>query len=147
MSRCVECGASYSADSDSCTLRFEQLLALDHSRREPWGSRHGQAFAAFALQHPLRYSASLDRAWQALARIYLLGEAPAHVFASLRVDGRATTGSSIVPPRPTTAVRAPTVTIADLGDFAADEYAAALDAWCRATLHAWGADVPPLGAT
>lgn len=127
--------------------RFEQLLALDHSRREPWGSRHGQAFAAFALQHPLRYAASLDRAWQALARIYLLGETPAHVFASLREGDGAMTGSSIVPPRPTTPVRTPAVTIGDLGDFAAEEYPTALDAWCRATLHAWGVDVPALGTT
>src|ERR1051326_7998235 len=52
MVRCVECGAEYESDEDSCVARFDRLLALDHSRQEPWGSRHGQAFAAFALQHP-----------------------------------------------------------------------------------------------
>jgi hypothetical protein len=49
-SLCPECGATYSEEGDSCAARFDQLLALDHSRREPWGSRHGQAYAAFALQ-------------------------------------------------------------------------------------------------
>ena len=147
MSRCAECGASYPDQVDSCTVRFDRLLALDHSRREPWGSRHGQAFAVFALQHPLRFPASLDRAWQALARIYLLGESPAHVFASLREEGRATNRSSGVPPRPAAPVREPAVTIADLGDFAADDYPAALDAWCRATLQSWGADLPAPGTT
>jgi hypothetical protein len=68
-SQCPECGAMYSEERDSCAARFEELLALDHSRREPWGSRHGQAFAAFALQHPVTRAASLDRAWAALWRI------------------------------------------------------------------------------
>jgi catechol 2,3-dioxygenase-like lactoylglutathione lyase family enzyme len=45
------------------------LLALDHSRQEPWGSRHGVAFAAFALQHPARYATSLDPAWATLHRM------------------------------------------------------------------------------
>ena len=54
---CNECGARYGNSTDSCVVRFDQLLALDHSRREPWGSRHGLAFAVFALQHPQRYPA------------------------------------------------------------------------------------------
>jgi hypothetical protein len=29
----------------------------------------------------------------------------------------------------------------DLGDFAASTYATQLDAWCRATLVAWGAAI------
>src|SRR5205823_8749822 len=60
--QCAECGAMYIDEFDSCAARFETLLAVDHSRREPWGSRHGQAFAAFALQHPNTCSSSLDRA-------------------------------------------------------------------------------------
>jgi len=72
-SQCPECGATYSEEGDSCAARFDQLLALDHSRREPWGSRHGQAFAAFALQHPVIHEASLDRGWAALWRIYVAG--------------------------------------------------------------------------
>lgn len=141
MNQCPECGASYAAVADSCSARFEQLLALDHSRQEPWGSRHGQAFAVFALQHPIRFSASLDRAWQALYRIYVRGEAAPHVFASMRADSHANTAEVAVPTRPLKAVTLPSVTIADLGDFAADDYASALDGWCRATLHAWGIDI------
>ena len=56
--RCEECGAEYPEPADSCQARFDQLLALDHSRQEPWGSRHGLAFAAFALQHPRRFPAA-----------------------------------------------------------------------------------------
>ncbi len=67
--RCPECGAAYQAAGDSCGARFDALLALDHARREPWGSRHGLAFAAFALQHPAAHAASLDRAWAALHRV------------------------------------------------------------------------------
>jgi len=55
MTRCPECGASYATEDDSCSARFERLLALDHSRQEPWGSRHGQAFAAFALMSALLF--------------------------------------------------------------------------------------------
>lgn len=134
--QCPECGARYAEGSDSCAERFNQLLALDHSRREPWGSRHGQAFAAFALQHPAQYAASLDTAWAALYRIYRLNERPLEVFTALRKPtGRAATAS--VPPRPPSSVR-PAITIADLKDFAPDTYAARLDEWCRATLHAYG---------
>jgi hypothetical protein len=60
------------------------LIALDHERCEPWGSRHGQAFAAFTLQHPNAYTSSLDRAWAALHRIYIVGDAPKRVFDALR---------------------------------------------------------------
>jgi hypothetical protein len=119
-------------------VRFHHLLALDHSRREPWGSRHGQAFAAFALQHPETYAASLDRAWAALWRIYVAGEPPAHVFAALRDAGdRSVPG---VPRRPERRTTVAAVTIADLDDFAPATYPERLDAWCRAALAAWGVD-------
>jgi hypothetical protein len=136
---CPECGARYDDHRDSCTSRFETLLALDHSRQEPWGSRHGQAFAAFSLQHPRRYASSVDRAWEALYRVYCLGEPAAHVFAGLRARAPAHGASAAVPPHPAASLRLPSVTIADLGDFEAARYAAQLDAWCLATLSAWGA--------
>jgi uncharacterized protein DUF5946 len=142
MNPCPECGACYPPGEDSCAVRFEQLLSLDHSRREPWGSRHGQAFAVFALQHPIRYSASVDRAWNALYRIYVLEEAAAHVFASIRVSGHEKIAPVMVPTRPAKALSLPAVTIVDLGDFDATGYATALDGWCRATLRAWGVDIP-----
>src|SRR5712664_2891954 len=47
---CPQCGAVYPPPPTSCADQFAVLLALDHSRREPWGSRHGLAFAAYSLQ-------------------------------------------------------------------------------------------------
>lgn len=138
-SECPECGATYSEEGQSCAARFEELLALDHSRREPWGSRHGQAFAAFALQHPVTHEASLDRAWAALWRIYVAGESPARVFGALVTHrGRIPLADKNVPARPATRALMPSVTIGDLADFAAETYPARLDAWCRAALSSWG---------
>jgi hypothetical protein len=136
--RCPECGADYSRETDSCATRFEQLLALDHSRAEPWGSRHGQAFAAFALQHPARYGASLDVAWVMLFRIYCQRETPAHVVATVRRAGARVDDDGHLPPRPEHPLSQPVITIADLGEFAAPTYVQQLDDWCRATLRAWG---------
>jgi hypothetical protein len=138
MSRCPECGASYAADGDSCAARFEQLLALDHSWQEPWGSRHGQAFAAFALQHAERMPGSLDHAWAALHRIYIGGDRPSFVFDQLRSNRREALAAWSVPSRPERQVTTPSVTIVDLGDFDADTYAEQLDEWCRAALAMWG---------
>jgi hypothetical protein len=138
-SQCPECGATYSAETDSCAARFDELLALDHSRREPWGSRHGQAFAAFALQHPMTHGASLDRAWSALWRIYVAGESPARVFGALVAHrGSVPPADKNLPARPATRAMMPSVTIHDLADFAAETYPARLDAWCRAALASWG---------
>lgn len=142
MNQCPECGAHYATETDSCATRFERLLALDHSRQEPWGSRHGLAFAVFALQHPIRYPASLDRAWEALYRTYAFGELAAEVFADLRGVSRGKASPSTAPGRPPKALSTPAVTIADLGDFVPSEYPRALDRWCRATLRAWGVDIP-----
>lgn len=141
--RCPECGASYVAAGDSCAARFEALLALDHSRREPWGSRHGQAFAAFVLQHPAAHAGSLDRAWAALHRIHVAGEAASRVFGALVAAAGATPGGWGTPPRTASMLGSPAVTIADLGDFAAATYPERLEAWCRAALAAWGAALPP----
>ncbi len=135
---CPECGATYARDDDSCARRFANLLALDHSRREPWGSRHGQAFAAFALQHPELHAVSLDAAWSALYRIYQLGVEPAAAFASLRSSAGRPAEPSNVPERPAVRRGMPTVTIADLGDYDAESYAERLDTWCHATLRSWG---------
>jgi len=109
------------------------------ARREPWGSRHGQAFAAFALQHPVTHEASVDRAWAALWRIYVAGESPARVFGGLVAHrGRIPPTDRNVPARPATRAIMPAVTIGDLADFSAETYPARLDAWCRATLESWG---------
>jgi len=139
---CPECGAIYTEADDSCAVRFAALLALDHSRREPWGSRHGHAFAAFALRHPATHAPSLDRAWAVLTRIYVDGEQPKRVFDRLVAQRGSMPPEWTPPPRPTQRSAAPSITIADLGEFAADGYAEHLDAWCRATLVAWGVQLP-----
>jgi hypothetical protein len=139
--RCHECGALYDTPSASCTARFNVLLALDHSRREPWGSRHGQAFAAFALQHPERYAASLDTAWAALHRMYVHCQPASEVFETLRRSPGAIPMAWDIPIRPATRFRAAEMTILDLGDFDASTYPNLLDAWCRATLASWGAQI------
>lgn len=131
----------YSDADDSCAVRFAALLALDHSRREPWGSRHGQAFAAFALQHPATHAESLDRAWAVLTRIYVDGERPKRAFERLVSQRGGMPPEWNTPPRPAERIAAPSMTIADLGTFDASEYAERLDAWCRASLAAWGAHV------
>ena len=138
---CAQCGGTYQQDDDSCVERFSALLALDHSRQEPWGSRHGSAFAAYTLQHPAGVSReSLERCWVMLYRIHVAGDDPAYVVRTLReaYDGSRPTWH--VPPMPDEAgtLRHYRVTIADLGDFGAESYPARLDDWCRATLEALG---------
>lgn len=135
---CPQCGATYATTDDSCAQRFAALLALDHLRQEPWGSRHGSAFSAYTLQHPGGQSrASLERCWTMLYRIWIAGDDPQFVARTLRSaeSGRPLTWT--VPPLPTDATtpRRQRVTIADLGGFEADQYPHQLEAWCRATLE------------
>jgi len=130
--RCDECGASYTEPDDSCQARFDHLLALDHSRQEPWGSRHGLAFAAFALQHPRRFSAeSVARARELIERVVRDGEPLAAVVADFRARPRADSPAQVDTPS-----RTFTVTIADLGAFDATTYAHDLQRWARAALDA-----------
>ena len=83
---CDECGVTYTETDDSCARRFDQLLALDHSWREPWGSRHGLAFAVFALQHQSRYDArTAHRSLEMLTRFYLRGESMVSIVRDFRV--------------------------------------------------------------
>jgi hypothetical protein len=144
--RCSECGASYEIQGDSCDARFNNLLALDHSRQEPWGSRHGIAFAVFALQHPGRFPEdTLNRTWQILHRVYVSGDEPARVIgASKRAQSVPLAWN--VPPVPAIPSGSPAITIADLGEFEAAKYAGLLDAWARATMTWWGVnlDTPQL---
>jgi hypothetical protein len=117
------------------------LLALDHSRREPWGSRHGLAFAVYALQHPLRFTEeTLDQTWRILHRVYVAGDEPARVLGALAGRAPSVSANWDVPPRPPNPAGHPTITIADLGQFEPAEYAALLDAWCRATVAWWSAN-------
>ena len=131
---CEDCGARFSDEGDSCAQRFELLLALDHSHQEPWGSRHGLAFAVFVLQHPGRYeTATAARAYELLMRVFERGETLDYVIRDLRARGRGGADTDYHPP--TRGAGPFPVTIADLGEFAASEYAVDLDRWCRSTVH------------
>lgn len=140
MPTCPECGASFAADDDSCELRFQHLLALDHSRQAPWGPLHGLAFAAFALQHPGRYDdAVLERAWMLVQRVVRGGEDAFRVAQDMRLrppDARAWEGAPF-PGR--SAPRRPFgVTIATLGEFPADRYSEQALTWGAAAIEGWG---------
>ena len=139
---CDQCGARYESPDDGCRHRFEILLALDHSRQEPWGSRHGSAFAAFTLQHPVGQGGEvLERCWLVLYRIWVAGDDHLVVTQALRrAQGGPPLHLSAPPLTPDAAEpRRFPVTIVDLGDFNAQAYPRQLEAWCRATLEALGA--------
>ncbi len=140
---CPQCGAVYESADDSCEQRFAALLALDHSRQEPWGSRHGSAFSAYTLQHPVYQRRELlERCWIMLQRICIAGDDPQFVARTLRGVENGRPQPWTVPPLPADAARTrrPRVTIGDLGDFDAADYPDQLEAWCRATLEALGRD-------
>lgn len=142
---CPQCGAVYRSAADSCQSRFDTLLALDHSRQEPWGSRHGSAFAAFVLQHAAGQSREmLERCWMLLHRIWVGGEDPRAVAYALRRIENGELEPSPMPPLPMDAgaARSFRVTIADLGEFEAESYPRLLEDWCRATLEALGVPSP-----
>lgn len=136
---CAQCGAVYADGTTTCAAHFDALLALDHARTEPWGSRHGLAFAAFVLQHPDSYAATVRAgAWEMLQRVFVLGED--RQYAALAMRAQLAGGAMNVDRRltPLPNEHTPfTVTIADLRDFEAATYPAALDAWCRAVLKAY----------
>ena len=138
---CAQCGAVYEQQGDSCAARFSVLLALDHSRTEPWGSRHGSAFAAYTLQHPSGVSReALERCWTLLYRIWIAGDDAAYVARTLRRLEEGVRPQWLVEPLPADAdtPRRARVTIADLGTFDAAEYPKLLESWCRATLESLG---------
>ena len=139
---CTQCGATYEGDN-TCESRFNELLALDHSRREPWGSRHGLAFAVYALQHPSSFDkATLDRSWLILYRVFVAGNSAPMLLHAL-VKNPALAASIDVPPRPSiSSTQHPRITIADLGNFEAIRYATRLQDWCVATLRWLGMTAP-----
>ncbi len=139
---CADCGATYGDKGVDCAARFAALLALDHSRREPWGSRHGLAFSAYVLQHPKHHVRPvLERAWLMLYAVFVTGRDPSDVARALGRSGKVTPNWG-APPLPAEGPRgAFTVTIADLGAFQEASYPALLNQWCRAALAGWA--VPP----
>jgi hypothetical protein len=126
--------------TQNCEEQFDKLLALDHSRVQPWGSRHGLAFSTFALQHPAgRTGPQLAACWVMLYRVWVKGDNRAKLAAAMRERQDMTPeewGVPAVPPVPLAGTRY-AVTIADLGEFDADTYVRKLEDWGRATLKAW----------
>ncbi|MGW2374311.1 DUF5946 family protein [Kitasatospora sp. NPDC001683] len=151
--RCGECGAP------GCEELFHRLLALDHSRAEPWGPLHGVSVACFLLQHPSRLAVGGGARARAFLRAYLDGGLPAvnglvgraRAANSHRVRGRAPaaavapgtgaetgTGAGAGAPRGGFAV-----TIAEVGQdrtFPAAGFPERVRAWAAATLEGWGPD-------
>lgn len=135
---CADCGARYDGAEDSCQLRFDALLALDHSHTEPWGSRHAIAFATYALQHPTAHTdATRSFSRELLRRVFQRHEPLAQVVADFRardISPRSSIPTADIPPH-----GGPfTVTISDLGDFEASGYPEALERWALATLDRVG---------
>jgi hypothetical protein len=139
---CSQCGAVFADPSHNCEEQFNKLLALDHSRVQPWGSRHGLAFSTFALQHPQgRTAEQLSACWIMLYRVWEKGDNRAKLAAAMRERQNlppAEWGVPLLPAIPPDGTRY-TVTIADLGEFDADTYVRKLEEWGRATLATWTA--------
>ncbi|MBI3567761.1 MAG: hypothetical protein HY084_06100 [Gemmatimonadetes bacterium] len=135
---CPQCGAHHARAGDSCASRFAELLALDHSRQAPWGPLHGLAFAAYALQHPAEHAASLERCWLMAYRVTVAGDDPSRLASAMRRTSDVTLATFDAPPLPQGP--APThfaITIADLGEFAAEDYPVRCRSWARAAVDAW----------
>ncbi|WAL68136.1 DUF5946 family protein [Amycolatopsis cynarae] len=146
--RCPECGAP--AQPQSCEELFHTVLALDHSRRPPWGPLHGVTVSCFLLQHPSRLPVSERvRSWtilhtylnEGLSATSRLTER-ARRANSHRHRGAALPDLSPAAPAPS-GTSSPTVfgvTIADVaqdGTFPADGFPERVIAWAKATVTAW----------
>ncbi|PXY28907.1 hypothetical protein DI005_23395 [Prauserella sp. PE36] len=148
MTRCPECGAP--AGPRSCQELFDAVLALDHSRRPPWGPLHGVTVACFLLQHPSRLPETARSGPWAMVHSYLDGG----LAAVTRLTERARNANShrnrgarragTVPGVPAPPLTAPPtafdVTIADVagdGTFPADGFPERVTDWARAIIDAW----------
>lgn len=131
---CAGCGAP---DSDRCRALFDQLLALEFSRAEPWGPLHGLTVAVYALQHPDRFADTGGWAgrWTGLHVYVTQGLASAErTWAGAGTRGLPDlAGAPDASPRSTPF----TVTIADIAgpgdDFPAAGHGDRVDRWARAT--------------
>jgi hypothetical protein len=147
MDRCAECGR-FTAEA-TCETLFHQLLALDHSRQEPWGPLHGVAVGTYFLQHPTGQKPAALRPQWSLAHAYLAGGLPRIEAMTRRVrqlnansgSGRKPEAADYgdAPPLPSATPTAYAVTIGDVavdGTFPAEGYAERVRAWVSATIEA-----------
>jgi hypothetical protein len=140
---CPECSGSWAMGT--CAELFDALLALDHSRRPPWGAHHGVSVATYLLQHPSRSTPAMRRGQWELVRAFTRdGLAAAQALAAARVAGnRGGRRPSDEPAAGVELDRVPAgfaVTIADVsvdGTFPADGFADRVASWARATVEAW----------
>ena len=137
---CPQCGATFADEKRVVKGQFDKLLALDHSRVQPWGSRHNLAFSTFTMQHPEgMHARRLAARWCDVA----CGSKRRQLRRSLAAAMRERWN---LPPEERGGNSAPgnlaahakyAVTITDLGEFDADSYVHKLEEWGRATLAAW----------
>lgn len=135
MHACPQYGAVYATPDDSCEARWPQRLALDHSRKAPWGPLHALSFATWTLQHAdMAAPGSVARSRELLERVTGHGEPLARVVADFRrrAPGHASERLLEVPARPPRFE----ITIADLGDFDRATFEPNLHRWAQATLAA-----------
>ncbi|MFD7450504.1 DUF5946 family protein [Kitasatospora sp. NPDC059827] len=144
MEICGECGAR------GCPELFHRLLALDHSRAEPWGPLHAVSVSCFLLQHPGRLPGDGGAGARGMLRAYLDGGLPAverlvgraRRANSHRVTGGAAPGGAAHPaqeaPRGGFAVTIEQVAVD--GAFPAEGFAERVGVWASVTLAAWGCD-------
>ncbi|MGC0273623.1 DUF5946 family protein [Pseudactinotalea sp. Z1739] len=144
---CAECG---SGGSPGCEALFDRLLALDHSRAEPWGPLHAVAVACYRLQHPSALPAGDERWLLQLLRAYLDGGPEGlnrWVDGARRANARrhhARPAARVAPtsgswPRAgnPTAFETTLTDVAVNGTFPASGYRDRVRAWAQATLTAW----------
>ncbi|MGI6877129.1 DUF5946 family protein [Amycolatopsis sp. 3B14] len=134
---CAECGGA-----GPCEELFHVVLALDHSRREPWGPLHGVTVACFLLQHPSRVpERDRGRNW-AIVRAFADGGRPAVAgltAAVRRANSHRARGALPEFDAPPGGAGSFEVTIADVaqdGTFPAAGFEERVRAWARATLDA-----------
>lgn len=149
VTHCSECGAP--ARPHSCEELFHIVLALDHSRRPPWGALHGVTVSCFLLQHPSRLPASdRDRPW-AILHLYLqegLTAVTPLTEGTRRANSHRNRGTALpdittgVPAFPLGLVPAAfSVTINDVaqdGTFPAAGFPERVKDWAMATVTGWG---------
>ena len=140
MTEQCECGA---IDSGLCTERFQQLLALDHSRAAPWGPLHGVAVACYRLQHPSTLSPGEPAVLLRMVDAYRLeGLSGVERIAQDRRRANSRRGRGVQTPgdEPVGTPAAFTFTIDDLavdGTFPAEGYSTRVQAWVESTAVAW----------
>ncbi len=143
MDTCAQCGA---VSETPCEELFQQLLALDHSRQEPWGPLHGVAVACYRLQHPGSLSEGAHEFPLELLRAHLEdGSAASHKLTERARRGNSHRVHRERGVRTSTTPEAPSgfgFTIAEVaadGGFPAEGHPERVRAWARATLTAWSA--------